>query len=298
MLRDLPQETAAPNVEEVGVIDILLVLAENIKLLLVAPLVAGLLALGVVQFLPPVYESVALLNGRKVMVIDSVEAELFEPSHISALVTARSTKALAFEKLQASEQGAPVAGMFSHATVSSSLLRNASTVAVSVQAGSPDAAQQILQAVVASTLEQTRPSDIEQERLQKNLQADTAALVRARAVEAEIAKQLQHSTAKMDSVGRVYADLLPTLTALEEKIAVNQAKLDGLGEASVLDAPSFPAAPVKPRKVLIVLLAALGVGLLTLVYVFVKCGLQQASQQTQYADKLRRIRLALKWRSS
>lgn len=297
MHRDMSLGSTSPTDEEVGLLDILLVLLENARLLIAVPLVASVLALVGVQFWPPVYESVAQVEGRKAAVIDGVEVDLFTPAQISALATARSTRELAFAKLQANGHGT-LANMYEHAVISSTTPRNVSAVGVSVQAGSPVAAQQMLQAVVSSILEQTRPRGAEQERLQQNLDAGSAALARARAVEVEMSKQLQRSSANIDAAGRAYAELLTGLSAFEEKVAITQAKLEGLGEAAVLDAPSLPTAPVKPRKVLVVLLAALGAALLALLYVFAKLCVQNASQQEPSAGKLQRIRRALWLKSS
>ena len=48
--------------DEISLLDLALTVAENLRLLIIGPIAAGLIALGVSSFLPKTFESVAILN--------------------------------------------------------------------------------------------------------------------------------------------------------------------------------------------------------------------------------------------
>jgi capsular polysaccharide biosynthesis protein len=78
------EHTHAPD-DETDLLDLLVTIAENIKLLVVGPLVAGLLALGVSFTLPNTFESKAVINANKegvdpnVLVSMATTAAVLEP---------------------------------------------------------------------------------------------------------------------------------------------------------------------------------------------------------------------------
>ena len=52
-----------PNDDEINLLDLLLVVVQNLRLLVLGPVVIGLLALGVAYLLSPWYESKAIQSG-------------------------------------------------------------------------------------------------------------------------------------------------------------------------------------------------------------------------------------------
>ena len=61
--------------DEISLLDLALTVAENLRLLIIGPIVAGLITLGVSSLLPKTFESVAILN-----VID-------QPEKVASLAT-------------------------------------------------------------------------------------------------------------------------------------------------------------------------------------------------------------------
>ena len=61
--------------DEISLVDLALTVAENLRLLIIGPIAAGLIALGVSSLLPKTFESVAILN-----VID-------QPEKVASLAT-------------------------------------------------------------------------------------------------------------------------------------------------------------------------------------------------------------------
>jgi uncharacterized protein involved in exopolysaccharide biosynthesis len=64
---------------ELGLVDLLLVLAENARLLVIGPLVAALVALAVGSLLPQRWESVTLLRGASPTLVTVVTAPAVLP---------------------------------------------------------------------------------------------------------------------------------------------------------------------------------------------------------------------------
>ena len=57
-----PSPNAPADDDEISLLDLALTVAENLRLLIIGPIAAGLVALGVSSFLPKTFESVAILN--------------------------------------------------------------------------------------------------------------------------------------------------------------------------------------------------------------------------------------------
>ena len=65
--------------DEVGLLDILLTLAENAKLLIVGPLFVGLGALGIGYMLPQTFESIAVLQAEQATASLMTTAAVLDP---------------------------------------------------------------------------------------------------------------------------------------------------------------------------------------------------------------------------
>ena len=60
-MNELPQNTPDTD-DEISLLDLALTVAENLRLLIIAPMVVGLAAFGVSSFVPKTFESQAVLN--------------------------------------------------------------------------------------------------------------------------------------------------------------------------------------------------------------------------------------------
>ena len=65
--------------EDFGLLDLLVTLAENIKLLIIGPLVIGLCALGISFLVPPTYQSVAVLQAEQPTASLMLTAAVLDP---------------------------------------------------------------------------------------------------------------------------------------------------------------------------------------------------------------------------
>ena len=61
-MNELPQNTPDTD-DEISLLDLALTVAENLRLLIIAPMVVGLAAFGVSSFVPKTFESQAVLSA-------------------------------------------------------------------------------------------------------------------------------------------------------------------------------------------------------------------------------------------
>lgn len=286
MLRDLPHEMAAPSDEELGLLDILLVLAENIKLLLVVPLVVGLLSLGVASIWPPSYESTSVVMAERTNNSFTVDV-------VSRLVTSASVldpvaREFGFLQNRTPEE----ARRHLLENVKTSVGRGDRLLTLVTAARGPESAQRLNQAVLDQLFLQTRPKGADLARLQDRLNQEKSSLAAAVKLEAELAKAL-FSKGQTESAGRAYVNLLLANSKKAEDIQALEMQIGGLTVDAIIQPPTSPEKPTSPNKWLIVVLAALASGVALLVFVAIRSSLMRSTQNAAAADKLLRIRRAL-----
>lgn len=76
-----------PQDDEIDLLDLLVTVAENIKLLILGPLLAGVLAFGAVSLWPATYESGFTLQGEKKLGPVKEPIEILTPEKVNQLVT-------------------------------------------------------------------------------------------------------------------------------------------------------------------------------------------------------------------
>ena len=284
-------ERTAPD-DEIDLLDLLVTVAENIKLLILGPLVVGALAFAGVFFWPSTYTSGFTLQGQK----KAGSLELFTPAQVNQLVNSPAVLADAAKALQSSGQGG-WATLLQSGAVSSQVPRNTTHVQVTVKTQDPQAAQVVAQALLKATLDNSHPEGDDLKALEAALEKDKAALATAKLMEARISATI-NSAEKVDPVlAQAYMTLLGTLPSFLNTVEVGEHKLKGLTDADVVSPPA-PATVNKPKAKVVTAVAVLATGFALLLWVFVRKAFQGAAVNPESAAKLARIRQALGWRAS
>ncbi len=286
--------------DEISLLDLLLVVAENFWLLVLGSCSAAVLGFVAAGFFQPTYVSKAVLHGERLLVVGGKEVPLFSPAEVAQLATSAATlsgaaSALAQTGFAAEAQGlqAQAASGSSSGTVKASVVRNSPSISLEVSASNAPAAQATLQAVIDALLAQSRPQGDEFATLQANLQRDMATLERSRAIEASLAQQISSAGASGPQAASAYGNVLAAITALSASVAEQQARLQGLPADSVLVPPTLPQQPAKPKRALITVLSGLVAGFVLLLWVFVRQSWRNAQADPAALEKIQRIRLAL-----
>ena len=241
---------------EFSMLELMVVVAENLKLLILGPILTGLLAFAVTFALQQSFTSQAILV---------LPASPQTPAQAAAMMVSPLVLDPVVRSLNLSE-GRPIdvarIGLTKHikATVGKDgLLR------LEVTAGTPREAQAIGNAIIDSWLKSTVPGKLDVADLEKRLEFAKASLESVRRFQAQLTSDDGSSLSKPLSRGEAGTSIVAIgeLQAryLAEVLSIPR-MLQGLSRDVVLQSPTLPTEPVAPKKSLIAALTALGSGVL------------------------------------
>lgn len=271
--------------QDISLLDLLLVVAENIKLLILGPLAAGLLAWGVAYVAPQSYTSQVIL-ALSAPTPQQAATLLVSPLVMDPVINAMGLKeGLTMEKARA-KLGAQI-----KATVGKDNL-----LSLDVTAQSPQLAQKLATALVDSLLKSTIPGSREREDLQRRLTYAKSSLDAMQRLLTGLENGQQQVLDQMKAQGGIGISMvgLSELQAryVNEVIGLERA-LEGLSSDVVKQAATLPTEPVAPKKGLVAVIAGLAAGLALLLWVFLRSAWRVAAQDPQTAAKQTRLRAAL-----
>ena len=274
----------SPAEDEISLLDLLVTVTENIKLLILGPLVAGLLALGVSFALPAKYESVAILPG-------DISSTLRLASVLDPVVASQGLangKTVEQARLDLDGRIKTVVG------------KQDKFLTLTVSGESPQQAQATAKALLAQIYEQNRPRGSNKTRLEAQLVSARQRLADAQRTSVGLLSILERgikSEVALKSTGsdvsKSYTDLLAVLASMQSQVVSIELQLEGMSDEQLLQAPSLPEKPVSQKKAMVATVAALGTGFALLLWVFVRSGLRAAGADPVSAAKLAAIRRAL-----
>ena len=277
----LTGETIQPvQQQEIDLLDILVTLAENIKLLIFGPLLVGLCALAIAFIVPKTFESIAVLKAEQATASLMTTAAVLDPVAESLGLTKEESAEEARRQLR--EQ------------IKAAVGRNDKLLTLTVSAPEPQQAQAIANAVLQQTYVQSRPKGSELARLETQLQDAKARTKSAEDAAVTLLKRMESNGATTSTESaRGYAELLNVAAAAQNQVAALQAQLEGLTDAQLVQAPTLPQKASKPKKGLIAIGATLAAGLALMLFVFVRQAVRGSAKDADAASKMARIRRAL-----
>ena len=266
--------------EEIDLLDILVTLAENIKLLILGPLLVGICALGIAYIVPQTFESIAVLKA--------------EQATASLMTTAAVLNPVAAELGLTQEESPEEARRRLREQIKVAVGRNDKLLTLTVSAPTPHQAQIVADAVLRQTYQQSRPKASELARLEVQLKGAEARIKNAEDAAGALLKRMELSGAGGGAeLARGYGELLTVAAAAQKQVAELQALIEGLTDAQLVQAPTLPQKASKPKKGLIAIGATLAAGLALMLFVFVRQAVRGAAKDADAASKLARIRRAL-----
>lgn len=96
-----------------------------------------------------------------------------------------------------------------------------------------------------------------------------------------------------ESTSRLYSELVTSNSALLRNIALLESQIEGLTSDNFSQKPTLPEFPIKPKKALLAIVATFGTGMLILLFVLARQALRSAVQNPEQANKIRRLRRSL-----
>lgn len=278
---------------EISLLDLLLVVAENLKLLILGPIVVGLLALAIGYALPQSFTSQAIL---------AVPTPLpgLAPTPTPVQAAAMMVSPLVLDPVIQS------LGLSAGLTVDRARVKLTNQVKVIVgkdgllrldaTANSPLEAQKIADAVIDTWLTKTVPG--EKDRADLNVR-----LIHAKASLESVHRLLDHLAREDAVVFNKRASMGGAsigIAAVGELQARYQADvlaisrlLQGFGRDIVVQSPTLPTESISPQKTLIAFLVALGTGFALLLWVFMRQAWRNAALDPETAEKQSKLRVAI-----
>ena len=278
--------TTSHEDDEIDLLDLLVVVAENLKLLILLPLLVGIVALGISYVIPQTFESSSILRAQKVGV--SASEQLIASYIESADVLERVANEIQFQPALSPEQRLKALSEDIHVSVG----KQNQLVTLKTYGDTPEAAQHLNEVVWQYVLPLTVPDPKEMARLQTQLKAEQESLLSGQKLQARTAELLAGG-ATAESTARLYGDLLAANSTRLRDIGALESKMEGLTSENLTQQPTLAERAIKPKKLLIAIAATLAAGFLVLLFVFARHALQGASQNPLQTDKVRRLRRAL-----
>jgi uncharacterized protein involved in exopolysaccharide biosynthesis len=276
------------NNEQLGVsvLDLLLVLAENIKLLVVGPLAMGVIALLAGFALPQSFTSQAILMSAPAQAASMMTSPLVLDPVIKILNFADGSS------IEAAR--AKLAGQIKAVMGKDALLR------LEVTAKTPAEAQKNANLIIDAYLKSTAPGELDRADLEKRLTYAKTSLESVRKLIERITSDGTGILNKPITLGEAGTSVvaLGELQAhyLGEVLSIPRT-LQGLSRDAVIQPPTLPTEAVAPKKSLIAILAALASGFVLLLWVFVRKAWANTQNDPVVAVKQARVRAALGFKS-
>lgn len=278
---------------EVSLLDLLLVVAENLKLLILGPIVVGLLALAIGYAVPQSFASQAILA---LPTPTPTQAPTPTPVQAAAMMVSPVVLDPVIGSLRLSA-GRPIeVARTELAKQIKAVVGKDGLLRLDVTANSPLGAQTLANAVIDTWLKSTVPGERDRADLEKRLAYAKAAL----ASTSRLLDRLTAEGAAILNQPLTRGEAGTSLVAVGElqaryfsEVLTIPRTLQGLSADVVKQPPTLPIEPAAPKKGLIAILAALGSGFVLLLWVFMRHAWKSVGQDSEAAEKQARLRAAL-----
>jgi capsular polysaccharide biosynthesis protein len=271
---------------QVSMLDLLLVVAENIKLLVIGPLVIGLLSLLVGFALPQSFTSQAILVSAPAQAAPMMTSPLVLDPVINALNWSGEVS-IESARLRLASQIKAVTGK-------DTLLR------LDVTAGKPEEAQKIANLVIDSYLKTTRPGELDRADLEKKLSYAQNSLVSVTKLIERITSDgagILNKPITLGMSGTSVVALGELQTRYLGEVLSIPRTLRGLSRDIVVQPPTLPTEAVAPKKGLVAVMSVLFSGFVLLLWVFARKAWTNTEQDPMAAKKQARLRAAMGFKS-
>jgi uncharacterized protein involved in exopolysaccharide biosynthesis len=282
------QDTPFPDThhaeDEISLLDLLTTVSSNLRLLVLGPVLAGLLALGICYLVTPTFESRSVLRFQSDNELnnDTVAALLGSTDLLLPLLS--QTPWL----VQNGSRSGSLDAL--RQRVQTMVNKKDGTVTLVTTAPTPEGAHTLQKNVITLLRQLTMPKGNRLAALQQQKTMVETTLAELDKVMPTLARQVAANTADSENAARTYSLLLQQRDASQRALQNILYSLQSFGDEVFAQAPTIPDTSVKPQKALIALLAALATGFVLLIWVFIRQALRNAAQNPQDAARLAAIR--------
>lgn len=274
-MNDTPTSETPQN-DEIDLMDLLLILSEHLRVLIISPLVGLLFAGGLVFW----KSSQALPNyiSHSSIFVEAPGVSKFRAEVLIGMInTGDLFKSVASDG----------------AAIQASLGRSDRLVNISATAPSAEVAQTVNQAVLDKIFEISKPSGETAQRLQMLLKNEKQRLSEVQKLITDTPPTSQSSPESIQA----YGELLELASKREFAIDKIQAQLSGLSPQDVINTPTVGAPVTSNKKGTLLLIAGfMGGGLLALMWIFMRHALSTMRKDPQQNKKWAQIKSNLSFK--
>jgi uncharacterized protein involved in exopolysaccharide biosynthesis len=268
--------------EEISLLDLLQTIVDNLRLLILGPIVAGLFACGVTLVIPETYESAAIFKSEQNLAGQMLTASVLDPIAAKLEYTPKMKADDARDRLRRD--------------IKASYNAKDKLVTLTAQAASPQAAQALANDILEQIFVQTQPRGSAKQALQKHL---TQLQTREKEI-TQSAKILERRLEQVSGngaseVAQGYAQLIGVIERTQENQIKIEKDLKGIDSSSVIQSPTLPTQKAAPQRSLIAAISVFAAGFALLLIVFIRQALRNVSQNQESAQKINALKTS--WRN-
>jgi uncharacterized protein involved in exopolysaccharide biosynthesis len=295
--RVVPEAVALQDEDEISLLDLLLVISENIKLLVIGPILSGLVALGVAFAITPVFTAKTTLlpptsgaGGTAAAILDqlgplagglNIGGGGNVTNSIMAYLGSDTLRDKVIEKFKLkdyyeAELLTDARKALENATKVSAD-RKSDLITIEVTDKSPELAAEIANFYVEAVKVAMGQAAAEKARIQREL----------------LEKQIEEALKKPYQSPIIRDAVIQGLIRQAEVARLDESRREGplLTQVDVAQAPELKSGP---KKALIAVITSLATGFALLLFVFVRSAMANAQNDPESAQKLGKIKRALK----
>lgn len=280
---------------EISLLDLLLVFAENFKLLILGPVVAALLALAVGYVLPESFTSEAILALPASVPVPST-TQTPTPTQAAAMMVSPLVLDAVVQTLRLTPEHTIEGARTELAKHIKATVGKDGLLRLDATANTPGEAQKIANAIIDIWLKSTTPGEKDREDLEMRLIYAKTSLEAVRRLQDRLTGDDSAALNKPLTLGGANISIV-AIGELQARYQVEvlgiPRLLQGLSRDVVIQPPTLPIEPVAPRKKLITVVATLFSSLLLLLWVFMRQAWTKAARDPEVAEKQAKLLAAL-----
>lgn len=269
---------------EIGLLDILVTLAESWKLLVFGPLVVGALSGGLSFLWPSSYESVSIVRLSEEEIALTYTAPVLDQiiSNLDLLKDVNGSQADVRSSLKSK--------------LFISVDKKTKLATLVAKGSTPEQAQALGVAAIEAVLHEQRPKGKEEEAMLKTIRINERFIGIAEDMLERMQISLKANTKEYLEQGATIKNVSLLNSEIAARAAVNidlAKKLEVRGEEVYAQKASLPERRAAPKRSVVVMIAVLASGFALLLWVYMSNAWQQASKVPDSAEKIKRIKAAI-----
>lgn len=266
---------------EFTLIDLLQVMAENLRLLIIVPIIAGILVFTAVSFMPKTYSSLVILKADDQTAAIVKTAAVLDPVVLSLGVNPKIDVDTARKKLSDSIQS-----WFSSKD---------KLLTITSKSYSPEAAQKINNLILEQIYLQSVPKTSEKTRLEQLLAQAKELEASSKIIQQILAEKLQKSSPDViANLAQAYGEVSRVVQQSQEQQSTLNQSLKGLDSSAIVQDATLPSKNIEFNVVILTVMTFKFALFSLLIMVFVKSAFKRMNKENMTAFKLEKLKITLK----